>query len=183
MKYFLISEDQTMVQRPFILNWHEKIDVRNIHLTEALKLPPRELVIIRGNPVPVFTDIISVPFFLISEKVREVVKMYDPRTKMTELVLLDQENGKAERYFLPVFEEVDCIKEEYFPALNRGEMKKVILNRERIGERSMFRVAGVEKQYIIGNLDIVESLLKRGCTGMALAEICYTTDNCGNDSQ
>lgn len=183
MKYFLMSEDRTIVQRPVMLSWHEKIDVRNIHIKDAFKLPQRELVYIRGNPIPIFTDIISVPFFLVSEKVKEVIHMYEPRTKMKELVLLDQENNKAERYFLPIFEEVDCLTEESIPALKHGDMKHVLLHKKRMGEHNIFRMAGEEKQYIIGNLDIVESILRRGCIGMALTEIGCAEDYNEVDNQ
>lgn len=43
----------------------------------------------------------------------------------------------------------------------------------KIGEHSIFRIAGVEKRYIVGNLDIVESILKRECFGMQLMELTY----------
>lgn len=49
-----------------------------------------------------YTDIISIPFFLVSEKVQKTIKMYEPRMVMKELVLLDQGIDKAERYFLPI---------------------------------------------------------------------------------
>ena len=36
---------------------------------------------------------------------------------------------------------------------------------------SIFRIAGTTGHYIIGNLDIVESILKRGCLGINLTEV------------
>ena len=157
MKYFLITEEPTIIQRPFILGWQEKIDVRNIHPESAYKLPKRELVFIRSDPEPLYTDIISIPFFLVSEKVQKTIKMYEPRLVTKELVLLDQGNDKAERYFLPIFDEVDCLGEGTLYNLNRSEIRKAVLDRHRIGEHCIFRLAGVEKQYIVGNLDVVES--------------------------
>ena len=63
MKYFLITEDRTITQRPAILGWQEKIDVRSIHPESAYKLPKRELVFVQSDPEPLYTDIISIPFF------------------------------------------------------------------------------------------------------------------------
>ena len=90
---------------------------------------------------------------------------------MKELVLLDQGNNKAERYFLPIFDEVDCLGEGTLYNLNHSEIRKAVLDRHRIGEHSIFRLAGVDKQYIVGNLDVVESILKRGCVGISLEEL------------
>jgi hypothetical protein len=36
---------------------------------------------------------------------------------------------------------------------------------------AIFRIAGVEKAYIVGNLDVVESMLKRGLRGIGLTEL------------
>lgn len=173
MRYFLIKEDPKITQRPFILSLHEKLDIRLIHPETAHKLPDRELAFIRSHPETVFTDIISSPLFLISEKIKKTVNMYEPRIPMKELVLLDKVNGKAERYFLPIFEEIDCLGEGSIFNLDHSELRKIVLEQSKIGEHSIFRIAGVGKQYIVGNLDIVESILKRGCMGIWLEPLEY----------
>ena len=89
----MIKEDPKITQRPFILNLHDKLDIRLIHPESAYKLPEREPVFIRSHPETVFTDIISSPLFLISEKIRKTVNMYEPRIPMKELVLLDKANS------------------------------------------------------------------------------------------
>lgn len=173
MRYFLITEDSRIIHRPYILNWNGKLDVRDIHPETAYKLPSRELVLIRSDEEILFTDIVSTPFFLISEKVKNVVKMYEPLAAMKELVLLDKVHGKAERYFLPLFEESDCLGEGSILNLNRSEIRKCVLDVRKIGKSSIFRIAGVERQYIVANLEIVESILKRGCVGIQLTELPY----------
>ena len=62
------------------------------------------------------------------------------------------------------------------PSVAGSEIRKVVLDRHKIGEHSIFRLAGVEKQYIVGNLDVVESILKRGCVGMSLEELSCMPD-------
>lgn len=171
MKYFLIEENSRITQAPKIINWHEKIDVRNIHRENAFKLPMRELVFVKSNPELIFTDIISSPFFLVSEKVKKTIQMYEPKTVLKELVLLDKEYEKAQRYYLPVFEEVECLAEGSIWNFNCSEIRKIVLNSEKIKEFSIFQIAGAQKQYIVGNLEIVESILRRGCKGILLTEL------------
>ena len=171
MKYFLIEEDKKLLERPYIVDWHDKLDVRDLHLERAYKIPERELLIIRSNQETLFTDIISMPFFLISAKVLKIIKMYEPKIRTKEIVLLDKVYGKAERYFLPLFDEVDCLDEESVFNRDHSEIISIVLNLKKLKGFSIFRIAGVDKQYIVGNLDIVESMLKRGCTGIQLEEL------------
>lgn len=155
------------------MNWHDKLDVRDIHLENAYELPERELLLIRSNQETMFTDIISDPFFLVSEKIKKTIQMYEPKIKTKEIVLLDKIYGKAERYFLPLFEEIDCLDGKSEFDLGHNEIRKIVLNWDKVEGCNIFQIKGVEKQYIVGNLDIVESILKRGCFGMRLAELPY----------
>lgn len=174
MKYFQLQEDERITQRPYLVNAHEKLDIRDICRQRAYKLPRRELIFVHGNNETIFTDMISTPFFLVSGKIREVIMMYEPKTEMKEIVLLDRENAAAETYYLPIFEELECLGEgtEYNPA--HTALRKVVLDWKKVKGKAIFRIAGVEKQYIIGNLDIVESILKRGCMGIKLTEVEIT---------
>lgn len=171
MKYFLIEEDDRIINSPRVIGWHNKIDIRNIHPGSAGRLPGRELLFIKENPETIFTDIISNPFFLVSEKVKKVIQMYEPKTIIKELVLLDSKYEKVERYFLPVFEELDCLAKESILNLDHNEIKKAVLIQERLEGHAIFRIAGVGMQYIVGNLEIVESFLKREVIGMSLKEL------------
>ncbi|MCI8789505.1 MAG: hypothetical protein HFH92_10415 [Lachnospiraceae bacterium] len=169
MKYFLIQEDKRITRRPYLINVYEKMDVRDVCEENAYKLPHRELIFVKGGTI--FTDIISDPFLLVSEKIKKVIIMYEPRTPMKELILLDRERAAAETYYLPIFQEVDCLgkRTEYNQACT--VLKKIVLRHDKVRNMSIFRIAGTTGHYIIGNLDIVESILKRGCLGINLTEV------------
>lgn len=171
MKYFLMEGDKRIVYSPKIRGWHEKLDIRDISLEGAYKIPKRELMFIEDNPNTIFTDIISNPFYLVSDKVKKTIRMYEPNIILKEVILLDPIFEKTERYFLPIFEEVECLAEESVFNLNHSMIKKIILDKSKVEDRSIFRIANVSKHYVVGNLDIVESILKRGCLGLQLTEI------------
>ena len=99
------------------------------------------------------------------------MEMYEPRTVWRETVLLDRENEKVSRYFLPFFEEVDCLSKHTVFNLNRSLLKEIVLDGKKVRGHAIFRIAGVEKAYIVGNLDVVESMLKRGLRGIGLTEL------------
>lgn len=171
MKYFLVETDSRIVCAPKIMSWYEKLDIRNICLKGAHKLPDRELLLLESSRDTIFTDVISIPFYLVSAKIKEVVQMYEPNIILKEMVLLDQVFERTERYFLPIFSELECLHDKSMFNLDRSELKKIVLKKNAIGEHSIFRIANIQKQYIIGNLDIVESILRRNCIGLQLTEL------------
>ena len=164
MKYFLLETDKKISQLPQIVQLHDKIDVRDIHRESAYKIAHRQLLTV--NP-----DVISTPVFLLSQGAKGVVEMYEPWTVWRETVLLDRENEKVSRYFLPFFEEVDCLSKHAVFNLNRSLLKEIVLDGKKLRGHAIFRIAGVEKAYIVGNLDVVESMLKRGLRGIGLTEL------------
>lgn len=171
MKYFLLETDKKISQIPQIVRLHDKIDVRDIHQESAYKIAHRQLLTVKGDVDTFYPDIISNPVFLMSQGAKRVVEMYEPRTVWRETVLLDRESEKVSRYFLPIFEEVDCLAENAVFNLNHSLLKEIVLDGKKLLEHAIFRIAGVEKVYIVGNLDIVESMLKRGLRGIGLTEL------------
>lgn len=174
MKYFLLETDKKISQLPQLVRWYEKIDIRNIHLESAYKISSRQLLFVKGDEDTFYPDIISTPLFLMSQEAKKVVTMYEPRTIWKETVLLDQDAEKVSRYFLPVFEEVDCLAPETVFNLNHSLLKEIVLDRKKIKDCAIFRIGNIEKQYIVGNLDIVESMLKRGFRGIGVTELRVT---------
>lgn len=166
-----MEEDDRITNSPRILFWHNKIDVRDICMERAHKLPARELLFIEGMQDTLFTDIISKPFFLVSAKVKKIIQMYEANIIWKEMVLLNQAYERTERYYLPIFEEIDCLYTDNAPKWGFSDAKKMIVDRGKLTDCSIFRIAGIEKQYIVGNLDIVESILKRDCIGLQLTEL------------
>lgn len=69
------------------------------------------------------------------------------------------------------FEEEDCLAENAVFNLNHSLLKEIVLDGKKLLEHAIFRIAGVEKTYIVGNLDVVESMLKRGLRGIGLTEL------------
>lgn len=172
MKYFLISLEAAYTDVPRIINWYEKINPKWINKDEAYRLPSRELLFIGSQDRVIYTDILITPFFLMSTMVRDVTLMYDPLIDMKEIILLDAERRESKLYFLPILEEVECLEDTF--GLKR-KTKNILLDYDKVKDKSIFTVKGKQGRYIVGNLEWVESLLKRGATGISLQEIAYRT--------
>ena len=80
MKYFLLHTDPQYTTAPDLLDWRDKIDPRYIRKGRSYRLPQRELLLIRENPDTVFTDVLSFPFFLVTQLGKDVICLYEPKT-------------------------------------------------------------------------------------------------------
>ena len=47
----------------------------------------------------------------------------------------------------------------------------LVLNEEKIGANTVFRIKGCDKSCIAARLDVVESLLRRGIQGITIEEV------------
>ena len=80
MRYFLLKQDPAyQAVAPAVLKWHHKIDVRRIQRMHAADFPEVQLLLIDGDGRIVFPDVIVFPFLLVSEMVRDVIRMYEDR--------------------------------------------------------------------------------------------------------
>ncbi len=171
MEYYLIKADADYSDVPVVVNWFDRIDVRDMKRNRAYRLPERELLFLYNNPYTTFTDILFRPFLLVSEKMQEVISLYEPDTIFKEVVLLDTANELAELYYCPVLHEMDCLTEESEFNPDRSVIKKAVLNVSRIEDKSVFLLAGVQGAHIVGRLDFIESILRRDIRGLTLIPI------------
>jgi len=171
MKYFLIKTDPQFDTSPDIKDWYHQFDKRNIQRGRSHKIPSRQLMFIQPNANVVFTDVLSFPFFLVTETLRDVIKLYEPIMIFKEIVLLDNENANMCIYHLPILEHVDCLDSSSKLTLDRSKVLEAVIDLSKVGERSIFQLAGVGNTHVIARLDIVESFLRRGACGIGLEEV------------
>lgn len=170
MKYFIVKTDPRFDTAPDITDWFGRIDRRNIRQGQSHKIENRQLLFIQPNPDTCFTDVLSFPFFMVTEELRDVIKQYEPHTLFKEIILLDQKYAKSCIYYLPILEYVDCLADSSELTLDHSTIIKAAVAPDRIGDRSIFYAASVGNLYAIARLDIIESFLRRGAKGLSLEE-------------
>ena len=80
MKYFHIFMDPTYVDAPNLNNWYDKLDPRKVCPEWAHLIPRRISIQLAPNTNLLFPDVISSPFFLVSDMVHELIELYQPHT-------------------------------------------------------------------------------------------------------
>ena len=171
MKYFLIRTNPHFSTAPEIMDWFKKIDRRKIRLGQSFEIENRQLFFIKENPNTVFVDILSFPFFMVTEVLKYIILMYEPRTIFKEIVLLDQKYAKTCTYYLPILEYIDCLDVASKVTKDRSTILEAVIDLEKVGDRSIFYLEGVGNLYTVARLDIVESFLMRGAIGIDLLPV------------
>lgn len=176
MKYFLLKTDSQFDTAPEIIDWFKRIDRRNIYLGKSHNIEKRQLFFIKENAHTVFPDVLSFPFFMVTEGLRDVIQMYEPRTIFKEIVLLGQKYAETCTYYLPILEYVDCLEPSSRLTMDRSTILDGIIDRRKVDDRSIFYLAEVRNLYTIARLDIIESFLRRGAKGVSLEEVKIAYD-------
>lgn len=168
MRYFLMGVDPTYRYTPVVRDWHEKIDVRKISRENESLFSDIELLFIDESPRTIFTDIITFPFLMVSGRVHEVVRLYEPHTIFKKIVLLDCINRKKALYYMPLLEKITCLDPASELNADKSIIRKCILQYPHIKDKGIFFINGVNKQYTVARLDLVESLFRRRAKGIGI---------------
>lgn len=171
MRYYWIKEDKNYTPAPQIKNWFGAFDIRKLKPGYYKEIPKRMLFYIERNPNTIFTDILVFPFFLVSEKIKDCLQLFEPNLEFKEFILLDRSNRKAQEYFLPQLSELSCLTKNSQFNLDHSKLNYIELNPEEIKEKAIFTLAEVKSRYVIARLDVIESMLRRNAKGLCIEEV------------
>ncbi len=123
-----------------------------------------------------FVDIVTIPFFMVSEKIHNLIKIFEPNMQYKEIILLDKKNGRAEVYYLPILEEVNCLGKNTKFNLDYSVIEKPILCKEKVGDKSIFRLPEGPSGCCVVRMDLLESILRRDAYGFKIVEPEYESE-------
>lgn len=162
MKYYLIEKDEKIVDTPQLVNWYSKLNVENVKMGSYHKINNRLVLEMKDNKDVYFPEVLFHPCFMISKKIKEIVKLYEPTMLYKEIILLDSKNGKTDLYYIPYLKNIDCLVEEKTKFGNyKGNIEKVVISREKVGDDCIFYLSYNGTKYYVVRHDLLESLIRR----------------------
>ncbi len=172
MNFFLLGCEMQGNPVPRVVSWRDRMDYHAVLHRELGRLPERSLLYIEPDPETLFADILTAPFFMVSDMVWEVMGMYGLGRLSRQVILLDSVNRRAESYRMPQLQECRCLQEASVRNKNSGALEKIVVDgAQQEALPAVFRLAGEERDYVVGRLDFVESILRRGARGIRLEEL------------
>ncbi len=170
MDYFLLEADKRN-NIPYSINKNRVIDIRHVNRENAYRIPNCSIVEMEVPWEVYFPGILSEPIFMVNEQCATVIEMYQPETIFKTIYLLESETGMNETYFMPILESIECLADESKVSRGGKGLLEIVLKKELISSKAIFRIAGFDHPYVIGRLDFVESILRRKVEGLKLTEI------------
>lgn len=123
-----------------------------------------------GDKDSVYPDVVDAPVFLVSDALKKLLSAYDPEVMYRRVALNQVKERMQKKYWLLLTEKIDCLDECSEQHVN-GWDKRIVLNRERIGRRRVFKVNGIRVPRVFVNLEVSESILRREFKGIVLRPV------------
>lgn len=167
MEYFLIETNEKN-KIPYKINKNRAIDIRMLTREKICQLPMWNMMEMDFPMEGFFPDILCSPCILVSKCVMETIIMYQPDVPYKGVKLWNRESGANATYSMPILDEVECISDETLYNNIGNRIVKLVLDREKIKPYAVFRINGYKRNCIVGRMDFVESILRRGAIGIKL---------------
>lgn len=171
MYYFYMKEDRKITDRPHVINWTSKLLLDDLYKGDYSKIPNRMILEIKPNKNLEFTDVITTPFLLVTQIIKEVMALYEPNMFFKEIILLDKLFGQAKEYFLPLVQNKNVLSDKSSFTNFHTKLKEMILDQEKLDDTAVFYVDGTPREAGIWRVDIIESILHRAAYGFTIEEI------------
>ena len=171
MDYFLLKQDERYTNTPRLKDIFYKINVKNINRLNAHKIDDVVIFNVDADDRCEYTDILDKQLFLISEKLIKVISKYDTEMIVKDIPLIDLKKHRQENYYLPILEEVKALSESSQVGVNKTVYKKIVLDKEKIKGKKIFKIKESSKTLIVVRLDVAESILRRKPKGISLEKL------------
>lgn len=169
MEYFILTIDST-VKKPIY-----PLDCKNISKNKILTIQESEgmeylrISKFNSDKTTEYSDIIINPLYMVSNNLKAIIKenYFDLYTLGVQM--LDQ-NGEGVLYWILALEELDCVspKTSFNPD---GTLKELILDKDIIKYKKIFKISGIFESILIVNLDLAEKMLNSDLYGIFIKKV------------
>lgn len=167
MKYFLIEVNENYIA-PTPIGWFGIIDRKTLNAKKLYQMPKHLLFQVEKHKQMVFTDVLIFPCFMVSEKVKNIIRKYDPFIYFFRIILYDNEKKKSMAYYIPYLNKARY--EEKRDEANRN-IRHILVDRKEVGDRIIVEISDGHYSHVIIRMDLAESILRREAIGIGLREI------------
>jgi len=177
MDYFWIRQDRRYLHAPKLSNARDIVRRReDVTIENERMIADVSVAFVSSQETIDFVDILDTQFFLVSDRVKDVLRMYEPSLKFKMICVLDNLAGEYSNYHMPIFSPVDCLSEKSIISPDKSEVKKLVLDAQKMDFQTIFKVAGLRTDVVLVRLDVIESLLRRKIRDFQFERVKVDTD-------
>lgn len=169
MEYYMMQLDRR-IQNKFILQKFPNAGSVEYDTSHAGKVREHTILHTIESDQSSYPDVLEEPLYMVSKKVREVLELYDETAIYKKVSIINMPRKKRAEYNVLLVDRIDCLHEDtqFYPDKS---IQKLVLDKRKIADRTIFKVKGIGPAYMMVSLDIVESLLRRDCYGVKFTKV------------
>ncbi len=169
MEYYIMEADKRIHNRVIIKEFPDNASIE-YDTSHASRLKEHTALYTIENDGSAYPEIIEAPLYMVSEKVKEVLDMYDEEAVYKAVSLINRAKQSVQSYHVTLVDRIECLHEltEFYPDKS---IKRLVLDKTKLEDRALFKVAGIGPAYMIVSLDVAESLLRRGSFGIKFTHV------------
>lgn len=169
MEYYKMMTDQRIMNR-FVLKDFPGNESVEYQLKDADKL--KDSVILRTveKDDGAYPDVIEAPIYMVSRMVKDVITLYDETTVFKSAPVMNYGIRQLHPYYILLQDRIDCLHESTTFREDKS-LIHLVLDEEKIGNRQIFKIAGIGPAYVIVSMDIAESILRRNGYGIRFEHV------------
>lgn len=119
-----------------------------------------------------YLDFLDRPIPLYSNRLKTLIDKFAPNLSVKSVVLFDRERIKQDLYWLIILPRVNCLSEQS-EFHEDGSLKRLVLDRKKIGRHTIFQIEGIRESVIVIDLRLAEALLRRDFFGIRLKKVTF----------
>ena len=174
MEYFELFVDP-LISNPIQIQHVDGSIYKNDATHEEFDAAPKMTVgYFDNSPQIEIYDLTGQPAFLVSDKLKRLFALYDPKMQFKGIRVYanDPEDDESPLYWWPYIPFIECLSDQTskYPA---GMLEQLVLARDALHGEDIFRIGGILENKVVISLPVAESMIRRKMTGFALKPILF----------
>lgn len=157
--YFIITQDNRIMDRFELVNISKSMFAG---LSSEGEEPMQ--FFIKENSRKDYVDFTDRPVILVSDRFKEVLEIYCEQTVYFPVVLFEIKRDVQKLYWYLKPPKVDCLSEQTEFHKN-GTLKRLVIKPDLAAGHRVFQIDRILENYMVIDLMVLESLLRRGYIG------------------
>lgn len=169
MKYYIMSQDKR-IQNTFVLKEFPTGAAVDFDTSYKDKLKEHTSLFTIENDKSAYPDMLEAPLVMVEKKIYEVLNLYDETVVYKKVSIINQVRNSRREYYVALIDRLDCLHQstEFY---KDNSVAKIVLDKDKVKGRHIFKIAGISAPYVIVSLDVAESILRRKSFGIRFQEV------------
>lgn len=172
MRYFLLSQSDSLVKPIVIDGLDPQYYKYNITEKDWERIPDMIVAYFQNSMECEVSAVLKQPTLMIDNEMKQLFELYDSKLDFKGIQIFSNkiEDRLGYLYWVVKCPEAECLHETSKVYAN-GMLEEIVLDRTKLPDRPVFKIASVMQNTMIVNLPVAESILRRNWLGIGLKEV------------